>query len=162
MLNMTSERSAAAAVTETPSEGRLARSVKRLDRLLTRPRNLAIASVLIALIGSSAGFAMVYGPDASQVRILEEYVPSLQVILYDDAGEVFGELEALQRRKLVPYQEIPEQLRNALLATEDSVACWLNRWMVLYKSFVRVETLSRHCAGTMGKSVSAHFLKLGS
>ncbi len=124
MLNMTSERRAAAPATETPSQGRFARFVGRLDRLLARPRNLAIASLLIVLTGSGLGFAMVYVPDASQVRVLEEYVPSLQVILYDDAGNVFGELEALQRRKLVPYQEIPQQLRNALLATEDSRFFW--------------------------------------
>ena len=103
MLNMTPERRTVAPATETPPEGRLARFVKRLDRLLARPRNLAIASLLIVLTGSGLGFAMVYVPDASQVRVLEEYVPSLQVILYDDEGNVFGELEALQRRKLVPY-----------------------------------------------------------
>ncbi len=67
---------------------------------------------------------MVYLPDASQVRVLEEYVPSMQVILYDDEGQPYAELEAAERRKLVPYQEIPEQLRNALLAVEDSRFFW--------------------------------------
>jgi penicillin-binding protein 1A len=93
-------------------------------KTLVRPRNLAIGIVAAALSGAGIGTAMVYLPDASQVRALEEYVPSMQVILIDDAGEVFGELEAIERRKLVPYQEIPEQLRNALLASEDSRFFW--------------------------------------
>lgn len=100
--------------------GALLRVVGATAKLLVRPRNFAIGIIAVGLSGAGIGTAMVYLPDASQVRALEEYVPNMQVLLFDDAGEVFGELEAIERRKLVPYQDIPEQLRNALLASEDS------------------------------------------
>ncbi|MCH7826229.1 MAG: transglycosylase domain-containing protein, partial [Acidobacteria bacterium] len=100
------------------------RFVHGTARFLLRPRNVVLAAVLVALSGVGTGMAMVYLPDASQVRVLEEYVPSMQVILYDDEGQPYAELEAAERRKLVPYQEIPEQLRNALLAVEDSRFFW--------------------------------------
>jgi len=93
-------------------------------RALTRPRNFVILLLVVVFSGAGIGMAMVYLPDPSQVRVLEQYTPSVQVILYDDENNVFGELEAAQRRKLVPYREIPDQLRNALLATEDSRFFW--------------------------------------
>ncbi len=104
--------------------GALARFVGGAAKTLVRPRNFVLGILAIAFSGAATGAAMVYLPDASQVRALEEYVPNMQVLLFDDAGEVFGELEAIERRKLVPYQDIPEQLRNALLASEDSRFFW--------------------------------------
>lgn len=104
--------------------GVLVRLVGGTAKMLVRPRNFAIGILAVALSGAGIGMAMVYLPDASQVRALEKYVPNMQVLLLDDAGEVYGELEAIERRKLVPYQEIPEQLRNALLASEDSRFFW--------------------------------------
>jgi penicillin-binding protein 1A len=91
---------------------------------LTRPRNLLFAATIAIVSGAGIGLAMVYVPDASQVRVLEDYKPSVQVILYDDEGNIFAELEALERRKLVAYNSIPEQLRNAVLAVEDSRFFW--------------------------------------
>jgi len=98
--------------------------IHRFAALLTRPRNLLLGSVLMVLLGAGLGLAMVYVPDASQVRVLEEFVPSLQVNLYDDEGNLFAELEARERRKLFAYKDIPDQLRNAVLATEDSRFFW--------------------------------------
>lgn len=101
--------------------------LRRIDdaaNTLTRPRNLILAFLFVMFLGAGIGTAMVYLPDPSQVRVLEQYTPNLQVILYDDQGEVFGELEAEQRRKLVAYRDIPEQVREALLAIEDSRFFW--------------------------------------
>ena len=114
----------AAVGAEQASPGRFVRFVNGTARWLWRPRNLVVAAVFAAVSGAGIGLAMVYLPDASQVRVLEEYVPSVQVVLYDDAGQPYAEMEAEQRRKLVPYQDIPEQLRNALLAVEDSRFFW--------------------------------------
>ena len=98
--------------------------VHRTAQFLVRPRNLFLAMVLVTVLGAAIGIAMVYLPDASQVRVLEEYVPSMQVTLYDDEGQPYAELEAVERRKMIPYQDIPEELRNALLAVEDSRFFW--------------------------------------
>ena len=106
------------------SSGGIGASILQATATLTRPRNLVLAFFLAAFSGAGIGMAMVYLPDPSSVRVLEEYRPSMQVALYDDQGNVFGELEAQQRRKLVAYRDIPEQLRNALLASEDSRFFW--------------------------------------
>ena len=98
--------------------------VHRTAQFLVRPRNVFLAMVLVTVLGAAIGIAMVYLPDASQVRVLEEYVPSMQVTLYDDEGQPYAELEAVERRKMIPYQDIPEELRNALLAVEDSRFFW--------------------------------------
>lgn len=108
---------------EPAKQGRLGGGVRFIHgsaKFLVRPRNVLLATVLVTVLGAGIGIVMVYLPDASQVRVLEEYAPNIQVILYDDAGQPYAELEAVERRKLVPYQEIPEKLRNALLAVEDS------------------------------------------
>jgi penicillin-binding protein 1A len=109
---------------QKPSGGGPLRFINDAARAVTRPRNLVLLFFLAAFSGAGIGMAMVYLPDPSQVRVLEQYTPSMQVILYDDKDEVFGELEAIQRRKLVAYQDIPEQQRNALLAIEDSRFFW--------------------------------------
>jgi len=110
--------------TEKARPAGVVRFVHGTAKFLFRPRNAILAAVLVAVSGAGMGMAMVYLPDASQVRVLEEYEPSMQVILYDDEGQPYAELEAAERRKLVPYQEIPVQLRNALLAVEDSRFFW--------------------------------------
>ncbi len=99
-----------------PGDGRIS--------TLLRPRNVLIAALLSIIVGAGVGMAMVYLPDPTQVRVLENYEPNMQVVLYDGEGEVFAELEARERRKLVAYRDIPEQLRNALLASEDSRFFW--------------------------------------
>jgi len=121
-------KSASAKPAKAPGDGPggngLLRSINATGRALTRPRNLILLLFLTIFSGAGIGMAMVYLPDPSQVRVLEQYTPSMQVILYDDAGEVFGELEAMERRKLVPYQQIPERQRNALMAIEDRRFFW--------------------------------------
>ena len=98
--------------------------INRLATFLTRPRYFVIGIASVVFSGASIGLGIVYIPDPSSVRVLEDYTPSLQVVLYDDSGDVFGELEALERRELVAYQEIPEQLRLAFLDIEDARFFW--------------------------------------
>ncbi len=115
------------AATEAKKESKAASPanfVSRATSTLLRPRYLLLAAFASLFAGAGVGTAMVYLPDPTQVRVLENYEPDMQVILYDDQGEIFSELEARERRKLVAYQDIPEQLRNALLAIEDSRFFW--------------------------------------
>jgi len=54
-------------------------------------------------------------PDIAQ---LEEYEPSIVTYVYSDDEEVIGEY-ALQKRIPVAYDEIPEYIKEAVIATED-------------------------------------------
>ena len=110
--------------TKKPQVGDKTPLVGRTAQFWGRPRNVLLAGALVIVLGMAVGVAMVYIPDASQVRVLEEYVPSMQVTLYDDQGQPYAELEAAERRKMIPYRDIPEDLRNALLAVEDSRFFW--------------------------------------
>jgi len=49
---------------------------------------------------------------------LEEYKPNIITYLYSDEGEVIGEF-AVEKRIPIQYEEIPEILKNAIIATED-------------------------------------------
>lgn len=78
----------------------------------------------IVLLGTAVIFGAIFGtivavrktlPDLSG---LETYKPALATRVLDDAGEVVREI-GTEKRTIVGYAEIPEALRNAILATED-------------------------------------------
>lgn len=49
---------------------------------------------------------------------LEEFRPNVITYIYSDGGEIIGEY-AIEKRIEVPYEEIPEILKEAIIATED-------------------------------------------
>lgn len=88
-----------------------------------RRRFLRRAALVLAVI-ASVGLGMVFGiyraifnslPDIS---LLEEYEPSIVTYIYSDDDRVIGEY-ALQKRVPVTFEQIPERLIQAIIATED-------------------------------------------
>jgi penicillin-binding protein 1A len=79
------------------------------------------AILLLAVIGTGVlgGVVAAYVRDLPPLDILEEYQPSLVTTLYDDQGKAFATFYE-QRRILVPLADIPQILRDALIAVEDS------------------------------------------
>lgn len=69
-------------------------------------------------IGALTGLLIVYKSDLPQVHELEDYRPNVITELYSDDGSTIGSF-ALERRIVVAYNEIPQLLRDALIATED-------------------------------------------
>ncbi len=67
-----------------------------------------------------AGMAMLHRllADLPQIDTLQNYTPPLVTKIYDIHGDIVTELYT-QRRTLIPLADIPANLRNALLATED-------------------------------------------
>ncbi|MFB0564619.1 MAG: penicillin-binding protein 1A [Candidatus Aminicenantaceae bacterium] len=49
---------------------------------------------------------------------LEEFEPNIITYVYSDKGEVAGEF-AIEKRVEIPYEEIPEIIKKAIIATED-------------------------------------------
>ena len=71
-------------------------------------------------LGATAGTLLIYQMDLPEVRALEAFRPNTVTELYGDDGQVVGSF-ALQRRVLLTYEQIPQILRDAVLAAEDHV-----------------------------------------
>ena len=52
------------------------------------------------------------------ISMLEEFEPNIITYIYSDEGEVIGEY-AIEKRIEIPYEDIPEVVKNAIIATED-------------------------------------------
>lgn len=68
--------------------------------------------------GALGGLLVVYKSDLPRVQELQDYRPNVITELYSDDGRTVGSF-ALERRVVISYDEIPELLRDALIATED-------------------------------------------
>jgi penicillin-binding protein 1A len=79
-------------------------------------------SLLILLViasGAGAGIFFAFLRDLPSLDGLEDYQPSLVTTLYTDQDEPFASFYE-QRRILLPLAKIPTQLKQAVLAVEDS------------------------------------------
>ncbi len=78
---------------------------------------LAAAVLVTALIGAQVGRSLRF--DMPDVAALEDYAPPVTTRVFAADGSVLRSF-AEQRRVMIPYAEIPENFRQALLATEDN------------------------------------------
>lgn len=100
---------------------------KRVRR--TRPLGLRIAAwvvgagMVLVLLGVLVVAAVIvyYGsdPDLPRMRSVRDYRPYAVTRVVDRAGALLGEISA-ERRSVVPLERIPQLLRKAVLAAEDS------------------------------------------
>ena len=72
-----------------------------------------------ALLGIVTGVLFAYSPDLPEIEALDDYAPGTITRVYARGGEVIGEF-ATERRDIIGYDDIPEVLRNAIIAAEDS------------------------------------------
>jgi len=81
---------------------------------------LAFVALLILSVGAGigAGLLFVYSSDLPEVRALETYRPNVITELYSDDGQEIASF-ALQRRILLSWEQIPHNLQDAIVATED-------------------------------------------
>ena len=90
-----------------------------LLRRLWLPAVLLLALAAGGLTGIIAAYELNYSRAANEVAALATYRPSVVTRVYADDGEtVIGEF-ALEKRIPLKYEEIPQVLRNAILAVED-------------------------------------------
>jgi penicillin-binding protein 1A len=91
--------------------------LKRLFAFLKRSR----APLLVAgsiMMGSLVGALMAIGSDLPQVEQLEELKPNIVTQVFAADGSILGEF-AIEKRVIIRYEDIPDVLRNAIIATED-------------------------------------------
>src|SRR5258705_9612646 len=83
------------------------------------PAVLFLALAAGGLTGIIAAYELNYSRAANEVAALATYRPSVVTRVYADDGEtVIGEF-ALEKRIPLKYEEIPQVLKNAILAVED-------------------------------------------
>lgn len=65
------------------------------------------------------GIFHVYGKDLPSHEVLAQYTPKTVSRIYDGEGRIMDEF-AVERRLFTPVEEIPELVKNAFIAIEDS------------------------------------------
>jgi penicillin-binding protein 1A len=90
-----------------------------LMRRLWLPAVLLLSLAAGGLTGIIAAYRLNYSRAANEVAALATYRPSVVTRVYADDGEtVIGEF-ALEKRIPLKYEDIPQVLKNAILAVED-------------------------------------------
>src|SRR5262245_5046314 len=79
---------------------------------------LAALFIAVALLGILSGVMFAYAGDLPLISGLDNYAPSAITRVYASNGETLGEF-AIERRIVVPYEEISPHLRSAIISAED-------------------------------------------
>jgi len=90
------------------------------SRLLRAVQRAGLIALFLAaaIAGTATGVLFAFTGDLPQISALDDYSPSTITRLYDRNGAVIAEY-AVERRTVVTYRDIPEHLRNAIVAAED-------------------------------------------
>jgi penicillin-binding protein 1A len=105
-----------------PPRKRAARSYASWQTFFRRLIFAGLWGLLILLVislGSAAGIFIGFLRDLPSLDSLEDYQPSIATTLYTDQDEPFASFFE-QRRILLTLAKVPLQLKQAVLATEDS------------------------------------------
>ncbi|WP_353233677.1 penicillin-binding protein 1A [Diaphorobacter ruginosibacter] len=109
--------------TETPSPAKNTPKPHRsalswILRIVAWIVGIAAAGALAGAIVLAIGLAMAY-PNLPDISQLADYRPKLPLRVYSQEGALLGEFGE-ERRNLTPINEIPDVMKNAVLAIEDS------------------------------------------
>src|SRR6266508_5361810 len=103
------------AIVHAPPEQR-----RHILRRFWFPAVILLALAAGGLTGIIADYQLNYSQAASEVAALATYRPSIVTRIYaDDGTTVIGEF-ALEKRIPLKYDEIPANMKNAILAVEDT------------------------------------------
>lgn len=83
-----------------------------------RHAGIAALFVAAALLGTLSGVLFAYSGDLPEVSALDDYAPNTITRVLGKNDQVVGEF-AVERRVVIHYNDIPENLRQAILAAED-------------------------------------------
>jgi penicillin-binding protein 1A len=85
---------------------------------IARQAGIAALFVIAALLGTLSGVLFAYADDLPVISALDDYSPHTITRVLGRNGAVIGDF-AVERRTIVGYSQIPENLRNAIVAAED-------------------------------------------
>jgi penicillin-binding protein 1A len=86
-------------------------------RIATRAGLVALFAAA-AVVGTVSGVLFAYAGDLPQISALDDYAPSTITRVYASGGHLVGEF-ATKRRVVIGYDDIPPQLREAVISAED-------------------------------------------
>src|ERR671919_824523 len=86
---------------------------------VARRAGIIVLFMVVALLGLATGVFFAYAGDLPRISALDDYAPSTISRVYGAGGEIVGEF-AIQRREVIPYEAMPTNLRQAILAAEDA------------------------------------------
>src|SRR5215204_3096527 len=83
-------------------------------------RHAGVAALFVsaALLGTLSGVLFAYSDDLPEVSALDNYAPNTITRVVGKNGQLVGEF-AVERRVVVHYNDIPVNLRQAILSAED-------------------------------------------
>jgi len=84
-----------------------------------RHAGIAALFVAAALLGTLSGVMFAYSDDLPEVSALDDYAPNTITRVLGKNGQLVGEF-AVERRVVIQYNDIAPNLRQAILAAEDS------------------------------------------
>ena len=84
-----------------------------------RYTGIAALFIAAALLGTLSGVLFAYSDDLPEVSALDNYAPNTITRVVGRNNQLVGEF-AVERRVVIRYTDIPQNLRNAILAAEDS------------------------------------------
>lgn len=87
-------------------------------RRLLRFVIIGVLFALAAVGGTLTGLVLAYQRDLPIIQEIENYQPSVISEVFDDEGQVVAEF-AVEKRVVIQYEDIPEDLKNAFVAKED-------------------------------------------
>lgn len=77
---------------------------------------IALAGIVVGL---GIAFVVIILSDFDKVRALADFKPNITTKIYDKNGVLISELFS-QKREVIPYETMPEELTQALVAIEDN------------------------------------------
>lgn len=89
-------------------------SLKTLERVL-----LGILAALAVFLGVTVGYIVLSLSSMDEIKKLETFRNKIPTKVYDVHGKLFAEF-FYQKREVVPFDKIPHNLINALVAIEDN------------------------------------------
>jgi penicillin-binding protein 1A len=87
-------------------------------RRLARRFGIVALFVAAAVLGTAAGVLFAFTDDLPAISALDDYSPGIITKVLGRDGSSIGEF-ATERRQVVPFEDIPEVLRHAIIAAED-------------------------------------------
>jgi penicillin-binding protein 1A len=95
---------------------------------------VALSLLATTLLGILVGLILVYQKGFPQIKNLEDLKPVVMTTVYDDQNTPIKDF-AIEKRIIVRSSDIPDSLKNAIIAAEDNQ--FYSHWGINFRGFIR-------------------------